>query len=101
MLLDSLERSNLGDQRSVLLVQILDRVVELSGLLYSNLFLAVGVWRTAGEGVGSVVIYSSLGCSQLLLKVDGYRYSSSTFVLNRDRLKGVKQRMTNYGYRAL
>jgi len=44
-----------------MLVQVLDRIVELSGLLYSNLLLlAVGVRRTV-EGVGGIVVYSGLG----------------------------------------
>jgi hypothetical protein len=83
------------------LVQVLDRIVEPSGLFYSDLLLlAVGV-RRAVEGVGGVVVYSGLGRGQLLLKVDRGRYSNYTFVLNRNRLKGVKQRMTNHRYRAL
>ena len=83
------------------MVQVLDRIVEPSGLLYGDLLLlAVGVRRTV-EGVRGVVVYSGLGRGQLLLKVNRGRYSSCTFVLNRDRSKGVKQRMTNYGYRAL
>ena len=70
-------------------------------MLYSDLLLlTVGVRRTV-KGVGSIIVYSGLGRSQLLLKVNRGRYSSYTFVLNYNRSKGIKQRITNYGYRAL
>jgi len=100
-LLNGLEYGDLYDQRGVALVQVLDRIVELSGLFYGDLLLlAVGV-RRAVKGVGGVIVYSGLGRGQLLLKVNRGRHSSYTFVLNRDRSKGVKQRMTNYGCRVL
>ncbi len=63
-LLKVLKRGELRLQCSVALVQVVDCVIEPSGLLYSDLFLVIQV-RRGGERVGG-----SLGCGYLCLKVD-------------------------------
>ena len=55
-LLDFLERGELRLQRSVALIQLVNGVVQLSGLLYSDFSFVIRVGRR-GEGVGG-----GLGC---------------------------------------
>ncbi len=68
-LLEVLERCKLCLQYSVTLVQVVDCVIELSSLLYSDLFLVVQVRRSCEQVSGG------LSCGYLRLVINVGRHS--------------------------